>query len=262
MKPFFVSAIALLALVSTAQAGPWLENKDSATIYATAGRQYWDHVYDTNGTRQNSSAQTQYVLGVLAEYGLEENITLGVHPTFYSLSGYSQSISGISSVELLARGKVLQWDSGILSLQPLVVIPGGYQDSSGQITSGNKQLDTELRALLGNSFDIGNGRSAFVGLEAAYRKRFGIPNDEVRWDATAGIRPWPRWISFVQLFNTYPVGPNPDPNTNYTLNQLSLSIGRETIDRLTAVLTYNRQIAGKTALSGDGWFLGAWYHLY
>ena len=76
---------------------------------------------------------------------------------------------------------------------------------------GNGQADLEGSLLAGRSFPVGD-RWGFVSLEGGYRKRWGLPSDQFRGDAAAGLHWNPRLTLMGQVFAIRRVGSLPDSN--------------------------------------------------
>ena len=166
-----------------------------------------DEFFDEDGNSTPQGEFTKIEFNPYIEYGLFPWLTVGASPTVQyleqdSATGNSDNM-GIGDIELFARYALWQDDWSVFSLQPLIKIPGPYDDAD-RPQLGSEQVDLELRGLYGHSLVYG-GMYHFINIEGAYRHRVGDPGDEVRFDTTLGIRPIPDFMVLGQVFTTFAV---------------------------------------------------------
>ena len=150
----------------------------------------------------------------------------------------------------------------ILSVQPLIKIPGAY-DSNASPALGNGQVDAELRLLYGQGF-AWQGQHHFVNLEAGYRKRLEEPADEVRFDATLGLHYTPEWMALLQSYNTFAVGSraggplNLSNSSDYDLNKIQLSAVYSFTPDMSVQAGVFSHVMGENTGVGEGLVLSFW----
>jgi hypothetical protein len=94
------------------------------------------------------------------------------------------------------RYALLHTDRSAVSLY-LGATKDGVGRNAGYAAPGEGDMDLEARLLAGTS---GSGAAqGFTEIQVARLKRSGLA-DETRVDATAGLRPTPRWLLMVQTY--------------------------------------------------------------
>ncbi|WP_261403350.1 hypothetical protein [Chenggangzhangella methanolivorans] len=76
----------------------------------------------------------------------------------------------------------------------------GARRGDGIAAIGETDDQADIRGLVARSFEV-FGKPAFVDVAAGYRFRGGDPADEIRVDASFGIRPGKRLLLIAQSFN-------------------------------------------------------------
>jgi hypothetical protein len=180
------------ALCATyAHAGAWLQPRaqglfiQQATYYGSSG------YFDAEGDVKSQGRFNKYELQPYLEYGLFDNLTVGA-------TGYAQHVSqsgasnrGIADPELFARIGLWKRDGTVVSIQPLVKLSGSF-DSSDTPRGGSQSTDGELSLLYGQAMPIVTSND-YIDLRAGYRMRNRGLNDQLRFDAAAGLKLSPRW---------------------------------------------------------------------
>lgn len=90
----------------------------------------------------------------------------------------------------------------MLSLQPLLQLPGSYSPADYTMEDDQGYMQGELRLLVGYSNAFRNV-PYFLNNEIAYRSALNGEVDEWRIDNTLGVRILPRWMALMQLFSIY-----------------------------------------------------------
>ena len=133
-----------------------------------------------------------------AEYGVTDWLTAIAAPTYESVwSGGppEQSGRGPGWSQAGARFRLLETNSQTFAIQPSLLAPNLAERFWGANSGG-----FDLRLLHGAKFELLE-RPAFTDLQIAYRDFGGKVRDELRIDATFGLRPWPSILLLAQSFN-------------------------------------------------------------
>ncbi len=181
------------------------------------------------------------------EYGLTDWLTLIAAPQLLYVDlgpPWPSSYAGPGYTDLGARARLWQGDgplgAAVVSAQIVARLPG-TGDSASAAAVGYQDAELDLRLLFGTSFMLWQ-KPAYLDLQIAQRQRFGDPPDELRFDATLGVRVAPRWQVLVQSFNVISegAGEGPDFSASYEYYKLQLSGAYD----LSAALTVQVGIIG------------------
>lgn len=188
----------------TAAAGAFTLEPGETKIFATATLNSGDHYFDRDGKLTSRARYRKRELQAYAEHGLFDGFTVFGATGLQKISvngAAGDGHEGLGRSELGGRLRLYQKDGWIASLQSSVVIAGMKEnDKLAAVGESDDQFD--VRGLIARSFEL-FGKPAFVDFAAGYRFRSGDPANEIRLDATLGIRPAPRWELLVQSFNTF-----------------------------------------------------------
>ncbi|MFD2265077.1 hypothetical protein ACFSM5_19390 [Lacibacterium aquatile] len=220
-------AIAVGFVPLSASAGAWTQGEGTGQLITTLTWYRTDTTYSADGVRTGGSDYSRFELSPLLEYGATDSLTIGAQPRYQWLShdranGSSASSNGLADIDLSARQRIWRSDNSVLSLQGLVKLPGTSNDSR-RPGIGSEQIDLEPRILFGHGFTVGSW-SGFLNLEGAYRFRLQEPADEIRFDATLGLRPVPDWLLLVQQLNTIGVSNEHGGGSDYDVYKTQLSV--------------------------------------
>jgi hypothetical protein len=196
----------------------------------------------------------------LIEYGLTDRFTVIATPGLQHVdivAPIGAQRTGLGYSEFGGRYRVLKGDSWVFSAQTTVRVPG-TSDTANPAAIGYIGAETDIRGLFGYGFLIGK-MPAFVELQLAQRFRAGAPPDELRADATFGIRPAPKWLLLAQSFNVFSEGTGRPPFTSYEYHKFQLSAVHELTRRLALQAGGFTTYAGRNALQENGVIFGAWY---
>jgi hypothetical protein len=187
-----------------AMAGAFTLDEGEGKVFATGAVNSGDHYYDRQGRLKVRGAYHKYDLQAYLEYGLRDGLT-GFAATglqrITARDGGRHRREGLGRSEVGLRARLLQRNGWIASAQGSVVIAGAKR-SEGVASIGETDDQVDVRGLVARSFEA-FGKPAFIDLGAGYRTRSGDPADEIRADATFGIRPAPRLLLLAQSFNTF-----------------------------------------------------------
>lgn len=198
-----VAATAVLS-AGEVDAGAWTQPKGKAQVIVKAEVMTAKDAFDPNGARVPLAVERQdRSLGVFAEYGLTDRLTLQVKGDWQDGEDQFVDYQGRGPIEVAMIWQVWRDDRTALSVQ------GGYASAgdgrnAGYAAPGVGDNDWEARASLGRSFGaFGAGAlrpdRTFVEVQAARRFRDGLP-DEVRIDATVGAHYGDRWLVLGQAY--------------------------------------------------------------
>ncbi|MET0313901.1 MAG: hypothetical protein ABW275_05865 [Hansschlegelia sp.] len=198
----------LAALVSSsAYAGAYTLPPGEAKLFVSGLMTDGDRYFDTTGRRQARGRYTKYDTPIFVEYGFRDGVTLFGSSSLQRISaedGGRHEREGLGRSELGARIRLLNEGAWIASAQGSVVIAGA-SGKEGVAAIGETDDQVDVRGLVQRSFEA-FGMPGFADVEAGYRWRGKAPADEVRLDATVGLRVAPRWLALVQSFNTIGTG--------------------------------------------------------
>jgi protein XagA len=204
-----LAALALSFLSSPCQAGAWLQETDRGQIIFASTSMQASSRFDRKGKPVQAGRFSQQDLAVTAEMGWSDSLTLIVGGQFQHkafLQGGETQHSGILAATAGAKVRLWRNDQTVLSLQGTLQGAGERSLPDGLRRMG-APMEGDLRVNLGHNLTIA-GLPAFVDLQAGYRWRGGGLTDEVRFDATLGLRPAPRWLVLLQSFNTLAIAPD------------------------------------------------------
>ena len=138
------------------------------------------------------------------------------------------------------------------------VLADDETDALGQRTMGWETPTIESRMLAGYGFELGDW-PAFVDLEVGYRYRLGVrAPDELRGDATFGIRPFKHVQLLVQDFSTISVR-EPDDVDPYDYHKLQGSVVYDLSEQGSVQTGGFATTSGRNALQERGVIAAVWY---
>jgi hypothetical protein len=189
--------IALLLVPSLSVAGAWPQESGRGQVIIKLEPSTADKGFDGDGNTASIGKWDTRNVSVYSDYGLTDRITVYAKADYQDFKTDSTSYSGLGSVEIGGRVTVAKTDTAILAVGAGVEGLGkGRRSDFDQATS--KGTDAELRAYGGKSFKIA-GKDAFLDVQVAKRWR-EKEADQVRVDATVGIKPDPKWMVMAQVY--------------------------------------------------------------
>lgn len=203
MKPAagLLAAMALLASASAAAAGPWTQRAGEGQVILKYEDMRADRGFGPDGALVDLPAdRSDRTLGVFAEYGLSDRLTLQVKGDWQSGEDAFVDYEGRGPAEIGLIWQAWRDDRAAFSLYAGYA-DGGEGRNAGYAAPGQGGSDWEVRAALGRSFGGGlwGAGGSFIDLQAARRMRTGLP-DETRVDATAGLHLGDDWMVLAQAF--------------------------------------------------------------
>lgn len=204
MKPG-VGAIVLATLAlapSIGRAGAWVQPRGEGQVILKYESMRAETGFDPLGVeRPLLAAREDSSLGVFAEYGLTQNLTLQMKGDWQDGADAFVDYEGRGPIEAGLTWQV--WRGG----ETAVSLYGGYADAgegrnAGYAQPGVGEQDWEARVSVGRSLPVVKRVGldhAFVEVQGARRMRDGLP-DETRIDATTGVRFAGKWMVLAQAF--------------------------------------------------------------
>jgi len=254
--------LAVIAAPSAAWASAWTLPEGTGQWLATLDASTATESWDKDGALASTPRYNKIDADVLVEYGITDNLTFMFNPGLQHIDiapPVSAERTGLDYTELGARYSFYHDPSWVLSAQATLRIPGTV-DTSNPAAIGYTDVESDLRLLVGHSYNI-FGMASFFDLEAAQRVRTGGLPSEFRFDAAFGTYVDPHWLLLVQSFNVVSEGAGNVDYTggSYDYEKLELSA----VYALTPTwalqgggyVTY----AGRNALEENGVILAVWH---
>ncbi len=249
-------------------AGAWMQPKDEFASYLTVTRYKTAKLFDRDGKEQSQSSYQKTELNGMVEYGYSDDLTIGGAFFLQQVAaeqgarGIPKKANALIDPSLHARYKMPDLGAWVTSLQTSLTLPD-LMNKQDQDIFGPRQMDVELRALMGRNFDLFERRH-FVNLEGGYRHRLEEPGDEWRFDSTLGIRVSDRHLVLLQWFETMSVdgvGSNSlaANSLNYDLTKLQASYvvsRREWVDIQVGAFM---NVRGRNTGAGHGFLTSLWF---
>ncbi len=156
-----------------------------------------DRGFNPEGVEVPIAPRHDEALSIYSEYGLTDRLTLQTKAAVVRGHDNFVDYKGRGPIELGLRYALLHTDRSAISLY-LGATKDGVGRNAGYAAPGQGDTDLEARLLAGTSRQW-RGAQGFAELQVARLKRSGLA-DETRIDATAGLRPTPRWLLLVQTY--------------------------------------------------------------
>jgi hypothetical protein len=233
--------------------GQWL-----ATLDASTATEFWEK----DGALAPTPRYNKVDVDVLVEYGITDRLTFLIDPGLQHIDiapPVSAQRTGLDYTEFGARYAFIRDPTWVLSGQATLRIRGTF-DTSNPAAIGYTDVESDLRLLLGHSFDIA-GFASFFDIELAERVRTAGYPSEFRVDATFGTYVAPRWLLLLQGFNVVSEGAG---NVDYTGGSYDYEkVQLSAVYALTP--TWSLQgggyvtYAGQNALEENGLIFGVWH---
>jgi hypothetical protein len=216
--------------------------------------------YDDKGNPVPGARYERLELDTYLEYGVTNAITIGAQPRYqwaWSGAGSSrQSAHGWSDIDLFVRRRMWRVGGWVSSVQALTVLPDAY-DPHTSPAPGTGRRAYEARLLAGRN--LGRNGWGYVDVEAAYRLGTSGVADQIRSDATLGVRPWANWLAIAELNSTVSTTRGDGTaGAAYDLLKLRISAVRNLNQHTAIELGYWRDLAGRRVGLGDSVFLSCW----
>ncbi len=255
-------AIAVFAMsLSSAQAAGWTMPRGEGRVIVNGFWSNSDKAYNDRGKTVEINDYRKTEVYALSEYGLTDDITLIVTPSFrdVSVKGSGQDSSGLGYTDLGARFRIGQGSNWVFSVQGVARIPGRKrEDNLAQVGSTDAEYD--LRAQVGTSFGTAD-RGGFLIVEGGYRVRADDPPNEFHADITAGYRPSAKLLLLGSLYNVISDGRGRGIFARQRYHNAYVSGVYDVSPRVALQLGAMGTIDGRNALRERGLFAGIWFRL-
>jgi protein XagA len=195
-----------------AEAGAWTKPRGQTLMISTQSVHYFDRA--PGGISQSKQESSVYI-----EHGWRDHVTLVGRAALQSIDRSAiEPWRGVGGVEAGARLRLYRTGPWAASVQATVSAQtGGENRNNAALGEGGGDLDVRLMA--GRSF----GRSTFVDVQTAWRRRPGGAADELRLDVTAGTHVWRGARVMGQSFSVWSTG-GPDGIDGYASHRLQGSV--------------------------------------
>ncbi|MDT0576105.1 hypothetical protein RM533_07880 [Croceicoccus sp. F390] len=251
-----IAVVLALAGTASAHADPFLRAKGEGRIIASGVFTDSARGFDDDGNVSDNADYDQDQVYVLAEYGVSDDLTVILSPSYRSVSiENDDDIDGLGYTEVGARYRLAHGQDWLVSTQALLRIPGaGRQESFAQIGSTSTDIDLRLGAAYA-------AKAWFGSAEGGYRLRSGDLPNEFHADFSAGTNLTNRFMLLATLANTFSDGPGENiVNQSYRYGDAYVSGVFAVTDRISVQAGYTATIYGKNALRQRGPLVGVWIH--
>lgn len=263
-KPALLSTLLLSFYTTQASANPgaWVQPVGELQVINTFSYYHSDERFNQLGDKVPQPTYTKLEYNPYIEYGLWDHTTIGANLFLQQARSQGDSNFGLSDAEFFARTRLWQNDKYVISVQPMVKIPGLFDDTD-QPTIGSDDPDIGLSALAGYNFELFN-RKHYAEAEVGYRHRLGTPEDQFRFSSTVGFTVAPQWQILAQQFTTLSTDSvkgstfTQSSRDDYDLLKLQLSGLYHYDEQLAFQLGGFYNIAGRNVGNGVGAIFGVW----
>lgn len=262
-------ALTIFLIPNLSYAGAWTQDYGKGLFIQNISYYSTNKYFDNSGNKQSLNNYSKYEFNPYVEYGLRDWLTVGANifaersSQDNSISGNNQTNWGIADSEFFIRSRLWQKDAKkyglVFSVEPMVKLPS-LDKKSGQPQIGNKNSDAGLTFSGGYSFKAWE-LDHFINIDAGYRHRFGTPNDQIKFAATAGLSITKNTKILAQIFSTSRIENTSQPlftqssSDDYDLTKLQISAIYKIDDRISFQVGAFSNVAGRNIGSGDGGLL-------
>ncbi len=250
-------AVLILLFPSAANAGAWLL-PEGAGQYLSTYRQYATNKYfNRDGKRYSGSTFIKTEYAPYAEYGLDENLTIGGSLSLQSIYSSDKSEDdpyeiNLNNIELFARTALYRGGNFVVSAEPGVYVP--IKSDLAINPEGNEPMP-QFKLNFGYGFEGGS----YIDISAAYRMRTdGELKDMMRYDFTYGHKLNYELTIMAQVFVEDTLGSTAAPG-NYDLTKGQVSAVWDRYKRMSYQLGVGADIAGDNTGAGYVAFYSVWY---
>lgn len=251
----------LFPAVACASPGAWLQPAGKGQLIVNSLAYHSADRFDLNAKRVAAGGYTKYELNPYAEYGFSDRLTLGGSAYVQRVSSNRESNYGLAEAELFARTPFFTFDQGVVTLQPMVKIPGWRKDSTPAL--GSTHPDVGLSVISGMNFSL-LAMPMFAESDTGFRYRFGNPSNQYRANLSLGAHVTPEVLLLAQGFSTWhSVNMNRATFTqssadDYDLVKLQLSGVYQWSETLALQLGAFTDVYGKNTGAGQGALVSVW----
>ncbi|TVQ58185.1 MAG: hypothetical protein EA355_02500 [Rhodobacteraceae bacterium] len=219
-------ACLLILLAGCAQAGAWTQPPGGGFASLSL-----------SGYETDDGGYREATVSAYGEWGWREAVTLGGSIETAAPEGDGAQ----TTLSTLVRARLRTGAAGDPTSVQLAVFQPFGDASAREAIGAVGDTAVEARLLYGRGFGTRYG-DMFVDLQAGPRFEFGDAADELRLDATVGLRPAPRWIVLGQAFGTLGLRNARGEGDDYDVLKLAPSVGYEIAEGLTLVFGVEREV--------------------
>ena len=250
--------IVLGALLAPASADAAAWNRDKGDFFVLSRIDYFRATGNFLASTPDGESDRfeRFETNTYTEYGLNDRVTLGgklvYGTTTISNQFESVTLNGFSEIEGFVQTKLWRNNQSAASLRFSGAAPSRIEPGTpGIVTDG---AAAEIRALYGRNLSI--EPKVYVNFEVAYRRRFGPPADETRFDATIGYEPVPRLLLLLQSFNTIALRNEEPGGTDFDVYRIQPSLVWRASRRWSVQVGAIHDYAGRNFARGNTVFIG------
>lgn len=254
------AAMALLA-PGAAEAGAWPKKRGEGQAIIQLAVDKADRAYDVDGDAVTPVSFDKTELSIFLEHGLTDRLTLVARPAIQSVQldqgAATDKAEGLAATELGLRWAFLANGGWVGAVQGGLVMPGAAENALdrglGEGTTGG-----EARLLLGKGWGDG-ARGGWLEGQAAYRAYEGDARDELRLDATLGLRPWRGWAGMAQAYAIASDGTEAPAERSFASLKGQLSVVKDLSSSLSLQAGAVRTLAGRNVVEEEAAFVALWW---
>jgi hypothetical protein len=254
-----IIGFALLA-APRAQAGAWVMGKGEGQAITTLSLYRSDGGFDDQGQPVPAARYRRTEIATYLEYGLTHRLTIGFQPRYkWTSTGVGALRSegkSLGDLDVFARRHLFTAGAWVGAVQGLIKFP--TYERSRLPAPGNGRREYELRLAMGRNIKIA-WPSDFIDAEFAYRRGTRGLADQIRAEATIGLRPSSRLMILVKGYRTVSQGLGDGlPGSSYDLDRLELSGVLRLTRSVSLELGAGRDLSGDRVGLGRTVNLGLW----
>ncbi len=261
LRTLTAGTIALAMLhtsVQTVQASAWTLERGELRGSLAYSYADMDDMWDGDGSRVSGTIDRVIQdLAILMEYGAADFVTLYASAHMQRVEDFALTETGLGYADLGLRVRVFNRGGHVLSLQGEITLPGDI-DSVPSVLLNQGEVEAELRALYGYSFDVA-GMPAYVDVQGGYRWRNGGPANELHLDATLGWQPDPDFEALLQSINTWADGEGDAGYDYFRQNKVQGSLVFHATENVSIQAGGFWTWEGQNVEAEEGFFATAWY---
>jgi hypothetical protein len=250
---------AFLAL-PRAQAGAWVMAKGEGQAITTLSLYHSDGGFDDQGQPVPVARYRRTEIATYLEYGLTDRLTVGFKPRYQWASTGAGTLRSegrsLGDLDVLARRNLFTHGPWVGAVQGLVKFPA--YERSRLPAPGNGRREYELRLAMARNLEI-VWPGDFIDAELAYRRGTRGLADQIRAEATIGLRPSSRLMILVKGYRTVSQGlGDGHPGSSYDLDKLELSGVLRLTRSVSLELGAVRDLSGQRVGLGHAVNVGLW----
>ncbi len=188
----------------SAHAGAWTQKRGEKQLITSISINKATRYFDAQGQKRAQLPYIKQELTSYSEYGLYDDVTLGMQLRFARASQETatgkNSASNIGDSDFFVRKRVWKNDFSVVSVQPSITIPS-FDSPHTTPKIGADHPAYGLRSSYGRSFKLLN-KWHYADVTGGYIHRVGKPDDQLVLDSTLGFNLTEHWQIIPQLFLT------------------------------------------------------------